>query len=198
MRKQRVTACDNFFSTDKEVRCNGRYCDACIQRHYVEDANDFSDLEHWLCYRCTGRCTCAACKRRRKADEDGEELVEVEPRKRETRRFNDEIILDEDYDFEPRAKRREPPVPVVVPRPAKRRTGGMTALALLAEESLTTEFVPGGAHLDIVKEHTQEIARLKELCRVLQQQVTQISLKLEEAVAANPKPPPAPPAHLEM
>merc|ERR1711991_661424 len=36
MRKQRVTACDNFFSSDKEVRCNGRYCDACIQRHYLE------------------------------------------------------------------------------------------------------------------------------------------------------------------
>merc|ERR1711991_109063 len=203
MRKQRVTACDNFFSSDKEVRCNGRYCDACIQRHYLEDANEFSDLEHWLCYRCTSRCTCAACKRRRKADEEGEELLEVEPRKRETRRFKDEVILDEDYDFEPRAKRREAPVPVTVPRPAKRRTGGMSALALLAEESLTTEFVPAGEQLDIVKEHTAEIARLKELCRVLQQQVTQISLKLEAANAANaanasqPRAPVAPRAQVE-
>ena len=73
MRKQRVTACDNFFSSDKEVRCNGRYCDACIQRHYLEDPGEFSNLSSWICYRCTGRCTCAACKRRRKADEEGDD-----------------------------------------------------------------------------------------------------------------------------
>merc|ERR1711916_34031 len=109
MRKQRVTACDNFFSPDKEIRCNGRYCDACIQRHYGEDASRFVNLREWKCYRCTGRCTCAACKRRRKADDEGEDmLVEPEPRKREARvkfRYNDDVPAYDDEDFEPVKKR---------------------------------------------------------------------------------------------
>ncbi len=118
MRKARVTACDNFFSTDKEKRCNGRYCDGCVQRHYLEDAAEFASLPHWICFRCTGRCTCAACKRRRKGDDGGmgldgsvggaggSEVGSSGPassvRRREPKRYADELELDDDDDdFDP-------------------------------------------------------------------------------------------------
>ena len=182
MRKQRVTACDNFFSSDKEVRCNGRYCDACIQRHYLEDPGEFSNLSSWICYRCTGRCTCAACKRRRKADEEGDDrIIEPEPRKRETRRYHDDIAVYDDDDFEPKKRqavaRPTPQAPRMV---EKHPAAGMSALALLAEESLTSEFVPRAGlvsadALEVVHEHTEEIARLKQLCVLLQLQVSEIS-----------------------
>merc|ERR1711991_1209426 len=221
MRKQRVTACDNFFSSDKEVRCNGRYCDACILRHYAEDPLSFEHLVTWICYRCSGRCTCAACKRRRKADEVGEELgLDPQPRKREHRRFlDDSVVYDDDDDFEPskRVARSSPslPVPVMMMGPpdaaasasgaaaptpprmtmapdqvprlvehASRSSAavGMSALALLAEESLTSEFVPAGSvvpamndALELVNEHTEEIAKLKQLCLLLQMQVAKLT-----------------------
>lgn len=89
MRKARVTACDNFFSTDKEKRCNGRYCDGCIQRHYLEDATDFALLPQWICFRCTGRCTCAACKRRRKGcAKENDSFCVAKRRKEEKKRKN--------------------------------------------------------------------------------------------------------------
>lgn len=242
MRKQRVTACDNFFSANKDVRCNGRYCDACIVRHYLENPESFSNLSSWICYRCTGRCTCAACKRRRKAHDDGEEGIELdpEPRKREHRRFFvDDSVLYDDDEFEPRKRHSGSPsesnngidsendegsfagaVPspprmaisgsaprmafshAALPTPASslsaapttetarpalhhisgHSTSGMSALALLAEESLTTEFIPAGSvvpvmqdALELMHEHTEEIAKLKQMCLLLQMQVAELS-----------------------
>ena len=227
MRKARVTACDNFFSTDKEKRCNGRYCDGCIQRHYMEEATDFAHLPKWTCFRCTGRCTCAACKRRRKGDDgqalsgEGEggaaavaagmlgggvgspALSGAAGRKREPKRYADEVGLDDDDDdFEPLAATRrmalgEPVRPPAMLRPTpkaprmEKRPSSMSALALLAEESLTAEFVPGsGASADMaILEHSAEIARLKSLCAGLQQQVAAIAQRLDM-----PPPPPSPAA----
>jgi hypothetical protein len=225
MRKARVTACDNFFSTDKDKRCNGRYCDGCIQRHYMEEATDFAHLAKWTCFRCTGRCTCAACKRRRKGDDGLPVLGEAETagvagvvtgvagvaavaawsgaspallgssRKREAKRYADEVGQDDDDDdFEPVAAGRRQglgeqhvrPPAMVRPTPPKaprmeKRPSSMSALALLAEESLTAEFVPGsaaGADMAIL-EHSAEIARLKSLCAGLQQQVAAIVQRLD-------------------
>lgn len=58
----------------------------------------------------------------------------------------------------------------------------MSALALLAEESLTTEFIPAGSvvpvmqdALELMHEHTEEIAKLKQMCLLLQMQVAELS-----------------------
>ena len=213
MRKQRVTACDNFFSTDKEVRCNGRYCDACVERHYQENPDSFSNLHSWICYRCTGRCTCAACKRRRKADEDGDdgiEVVEKEPkilRKKRGRRFSDDEddddddedvdeddLINDDDEFHENDKFFIPEQCTAkkakIPTTRDQRNSGMSALALLAEESLTSEFVPLRNELDseaieLVKQHSIEISRLKDLCFILQIQIAKMSKQIGSDINFN-------------
>lgn len=199
MRKGKVTACDNFFSTDKEVRCNGRYCDACIQRHYQEDPTQFQFMKEWMCYRCTGRCTCAACKRRRKVDEDIEYAPET--RKREPKRRDDDDFINTSFPVMTKRRTLSPPPlkmtttgpsvnKVIVKKPKKEKKNGkaMNALALLADESLTTDFGASAnpeefsPEIKTVHEHTAEIAKLKEMCASLQAQVTELSntIKLQK------------------
>lgn len=75
MRKPRVICCDN-----REAHCNGRYCDACITRNYNEDIETLEKLEVWFCYRCSRRCICASCKRKRLKMTDGD--VKKKPKTR--------------------------------------------------------------------------------------------------------------------
>ena len=172
------------------------------------------DLQSWFCYRCTGRCTCAACKRRRKAEEDGVPEIDLdpEPRRRETRRYSDEELYNDD-EFSPssshkRQARRASPSPDLSPpnnanpapptlvaataavspgrptlEPRFQHMGGMSALALLAEESLTSEFVPrhdiNAEAVELMSQHSNEIARLKQMCLLLQLQVAKLSKHID-------------------
>lgn len=60
------------------------------------------------------------------------------------------------------------PAPKAPKMEMKKQPSSMSALALLAEESLTAEFVPGD---DMLEQHTLEIAKLRATVEVLQAQV---------------------------
>lgn len=141
MRKPRVTCCDNFFSAHRGTRCNGRFCDGCIVRHYGEDPEAFAELTNWVCYRCTGRCTCAACKRKRKnvgGDVDG---------------VNGAGIVPEDDDDDPVRNFTPRVVDMRVPPPS---VAAPSSAGVLPPPTLT--FQPrlsrssSGAQLDVKKE----------------------------------------------
>lgn len=65
MKKSEVICCDNFFKKNKQGRCNGKYCDSCMQRHYATSLEELRNLPEWTCFKCTQFCVCACCKRER-------------------------------------------------------------------------------------------------------------------------------------
>jgi len=84
MKKNEVICCDNFFKKNKQGRCNGKYCDNCMQRHYQTCIDDLRDLKEWACFKCTQKCVCASCKRER-----GDNVPVKKRRKRKNRNGDD-------------------------------------------------------------------------------------------------------------
>ena len=65
MKKPKILCCDRFFKTDKEERCNGKYCESCVRRHYSTTVDQLGMQEKWICFKCQGKCACANCRRER-------------------------------------------------------------------------------------------------------------------------------------
>jgi len=86
MKKSEVICCDNFFKKNKQGRCNGKYCDNCMQRHYQTCIDDLRDLKEWACFKCTEKCVCASCKRER-----GDNVPVKKRRKRKNRSSDDSL-----------------------------------------------------------------------------------------------------------
>jgi len=84
MKKNEVICCDNFFKKNKQGRCNGKYCDNCMQRHYQTCIDDLRDLKEWACFKCMHKCVCASCKRER-----GDNVPVKKRRKRKNRGSED-------------------------------------------------------------------------------------------------------------
>ena len=76
MRKKELITCDNFYKENKRGKCNGKYCDSCLQRHYSTSVSILREEESWTCFECTKTCSCAGCRRLRG------ENVPVKKRKR--------------------------------------------------------------------------------------------------------------------
>ncbi len=67
------------------------------------------------------------------------------------------------------------------PKMEQKQPSSMSALALLAEESLTAEFVPGAQAADLLVQHTAELARLRDTVELLQAQVMAVVQRLDHA-----------------
>eukprot|EP01091_Cochliopodium_minus_P000487 TRINITY_DN1044_c1_g1_i1.p1 TRINITY_DN1044_c1_g1~~TRINITY_DN1044_c1_g1_i1.p1 ORF type:complete len:379 (-),score=114.18 TRINITY_DN1044_c1_g1_i1:123-1259(-) len=68
MKHEKIVVCDHFWDEDRSTKCNGRYCMNCCKRHYGDDLNLLESLENWICYRCSDKCVCAACRRVRNGE----------------------------------------------------------------------------------------------------------------------------------
>lgn len=68
MKKPKIVCCDDFFKDNKHDRCNGKYCESCVRRHYGTTVDELGQLPEWKCFRCSGTCLCANCKRDRGED----------------------------------------------------------------------------------------------------------------------------------
>ena len=65
MKQDKLLACVNFWKK-KKVKCNGKYCSKCIEKHYRTDLEfQKKTIGGWICFSCQGLCTCAVCKRKR-------------------------------------------------------------------------------------------------------------------------------------
>ena len=60
MRKNKVVICDHF---NDEIKCNGRFCEKCISKHYQQNIEDIENKQVWDCFKCLKVCSCAACIR---------------------------------------------------------------------------------------------------------------------------------------
>ena len=49
----------------KSQKCNRKFCDRCLEKHYNQDFQELKKLRNWVCYSCQMECVCAACKRER-------------------------------------------------------------------------------------------------------------------------------------
>ena len=65
MKKTQLVCCDNFFKKQKTDRCNGKYCESCVKRHYGTTIEELSEKKQWQCFKCQRNCLCANCKRER-------------------------------------------------------------------------------------------------------------------------------------
>ena len=65
MKKENLLCCDNLFKTPKNGKCNGKYCEACLEKHYTDNLEELKGLANWFCYSCRRVCTCARCRRER-------------------------------------------------------------------------------------------------------------------------------------
>ena len=68
MKKSGVVVCDSYFKGRKCGRCNGKYCANCVARHYKTTIEELNQLPSWMCFKCTGECQCAPCRRERGQD----------------------------------------------------------------------------------------------------------------------------------
>ena len=60
-----LLVCVNFWKK-KKVKCTGKYCPKCIDKHYDQNIEALTiDPSPWLCYGCQEICSCAVCKRAR-------------------------------------------------------------------------------------------------------------------------------------
>ena len=102
MKHEKIVVCDHFWDTDKSTKCNGRYCNNCIKRHYKEELGSLENLEQWICYKCSDVCVCAACRRLRNGEEGEFALQQKGKRKRNKSKFveeEEEEEEEEDEDF---------------------------------------------------------------------------------------------------
>ena len=51
--------------TNNQEGCTTKYCDNCCGRHYGLSVKDLKTIQEWKCFKCTGHCSCAHCKRKR-------------------------------------------------------------------------------------------------------------------------------------
>ena len=65
MKKNDLAVCVNFFKRQKRGKCNGKYCDSCLAKHYHTNVEELGKQKQWLCFQCTQTCQCAQCKRNR-------------------------------------------------------------------------------------------------------------------------------------
>lgn len=86
MKKGIIVCCDNFFKRQKDERCNGKYCENCVARHYGVEVEELKDKKEWKCFKCEGTCVCASCKRERG------ENIPVKKRKRKDKSLSSSTI----------------------------------------------------------------------------------------------------------
>jgi hypothetical protein len=199
MRKPRVTCCDNFFIVQRGVRCNGRFCDGCVVRHYGEDPATLM-RPSWFCYRCDGRCSCAACRRKRNGEDIGLDLEGPGPiahhpstpsasmaqpltheraRPASLKRFGgNHAVFDGSELLQPVkhqvVAKQQPPPPALVSTAAPSPTS-FIALARLAEESLRST----NSSLSLEQRLCEQEEQLKNLRAMFDQMQQEQALLLQ-------------------
>eukprot|EP01091_Cochliopodium_minus_P001030 TRINITY_DN10905_c0_g1_i1.p1 TRINITY_DN10905_c0_g1~~TRINITY_DN10905_c0_g1_i1.p1 ORF type:complete len:301 (+),score=57.14 TRINITY_DN10905_c0_g1_i1:44-904(+) len=68
VKQSKIVVCDHFWNQDVG-KCNGRYCTNCCRRHYNEMITDIELKDNWICFKCSDKCVCAACRRERNPSE---------------------------------------------------------------------------------------------------------------------------------
>lgn len=68
MKKPELITCNNFHKQSRKGKCNGKYCDSCLQRHYGTSVEQLRGEKEWTCFECLKTCACAGCRRDRGED----------------------------------------------------------------------------------------------------------------------------------